>query len=95
MEKFLNITVESAGGPSQIVSVKDLKLVEQDTTTTVKLNYGNGKVITLTWPTGEASPALQNSVEKAVKLALATGWTSVKYDYLPKSDGYLSGIGIA
>jgi|TARA_B100001758_G_scaffold243051_1_gene252241 hypothetical protein len=95
MEKFLKVNVESAGGPTQLVSIKDLKLIEQPTTTTVTLAYGSGKVITLTWPNGESEPALLNSVQNAVKEALALGWTEVAVPYVPKKDGYLTGLAIA
>ena len=46
MEKFLEIPV--TGEQKQIVSILDVKLVEQASTTTVTLAYGSGKVVTIT-----------------------------------------------
>ena len=42
MEKFLQIPV--TGEQKQIVSILDVKLVEQASTTTVTLAYGSGKL---------------------------------------------------
>ena len=95
MEKFLKINVASSGGPTQLVALHDLKLVEQTSTTVVKLSYNGGRVTTITWPNGEAFPAIQTSVQNAVKAALATGWTEVAYPYLAKKDGYVDTIATA
>ena len=45
MEKFLNIPVTNE--QKQIVSILDVKLVEQATTSSVTLAYGSGKVVTI------------------------------------------------
>ena len=46
MEKYLKIPVTDEA--KQIVSINNVKLVEQASTTTVTLAYGSGKVVTIT-----------------------------------------------
>ena len=46
MQKFLSIPVTNE--QNQLVSCNDIKLIEQDSTTTVTIAYGGGKVIALT-----------------------------------------------
>tara|TARA_R110000803_G_scaffold21382_5_gene53931 strand:+ start:910 stop:1188 length:279 start_codon:yes stop_codon:yes gene_type:complete len=92
MEKFLEIPV--TGEQKQIVSILDVKLVEQASTTTVTLAYGSGKVVTITHAALSAgSEAMRDEVQNAIITALATGWTSVSYSYIPSSA--VSGISIA
>ena len=92
MEKFLEIPV--TGEQKQIVSILDVKLVEQASTTTVTLAYGSGKVVTITHAVLSAgSEAMRDEVQNAIIAALATGWTSVSYSYIPSSA--VSGISIA
>jgi hypothetical protein len=84
MEKFLQIPV--TGEQKQIVSILDVKLVEQASTTTVTLAYGSGKVVTITHAAiGASSEAMRDGVQNAIIAALATGWTAVAYDYIPSS----------
>jgi len=92
MEKFLKIPVTNE--QEQLVSVLDVKLVEQASTTTVTLAYGSGKVVTITHAAISASSeAMRDAVQDAMVEALATGWTEVSYDYVPNSA--VSGIAIA
>ena len=92
MEKFLNIPVTNE--QKQIVSVLDVKLVEQASTTTVSLSYGSGKVVTIKHAAIAAgSEAMRDEVQNVMIAALATGWTAVIYDYAPSSA--VSGISIA
>jgi len=91
MEKFLKIPVTNE--QKQLVSVLDVKLVEQASTTEVTLAYGSGKVITLTHAAiAASSEAMRDAVQDAMVAALATGWTDVFYDYVPASA--VSGIAI-
>ncbi len=84
MEKFLKIPVTNE--QKQLVSVLDVKLVEQASTTTVTLAYGSGKVITLTHAAVPAgSEAMRDAVQDAMVEALATGWTAVSFDYIPSA----------
>jgi len=84
MEKFLQIPV--TGEQKQIVSVLDIKLVEQASTTTVTLAYGSGKVVTITHAAlGAGSEVMRDEVQNAIVRSLETGWTSVVYDYSPSS----------
>ncbi len=92
MEKFLKIPVTNE--QKQLVSVLDVKLVEQASTTQVTLAYGSGKVITLTHAAVPAgSEAMRDAVQDAIVEALATGWTEVFYDYVPAYA--VSGIAIS
>ena len=93
MEKFLNIPVTNE--QKQIVSILDVKLVEQASTSTVSLSYGSGKVTTITYTNalGAGVETYRDEVESAIVAALATGWTTVAVDYNP-SDA-VTGIAIA
>lgn len=92
MEKFLQIPV--TGEQKQIVSILDVKLVEQASTTTVTLAYGSGKVVTITHAAiGASSEKMRDELQNAIVAALATGWTSVAVDFIPSSA--VSGISIA
>jgi len=93
MEKFLKIPVTNE--QKQLLSILDVKLVEQASTTTVSLAYGSGKVATITYTNalGAGVETYRDEVQDAIVSALATGWTQVSVDYLP-SDA-VSGISIA
>ena len=92
MEKFLQIPVTSE--QKQIVSILDVKLVEQATTSSVTLAYGSGKVVTINHAaTASGSEAMRDEIQNAIVDALATGWTAVLYSYVPSSA--VSGISIA
>ena len=84
MEKYLKIPVTDEA--KQIVSINNVKLVEQASTTTVTLAYGSGKVVTITHAAiGASSEKMRDEVQTAIVKALETGWTSVVYDYIPSS----------
>jgi hypothetical protein len=84
MEKFLNIPVTNE--QKQIVSVLDVKLVEQASTTTVSLSYGSGKVVTIKHAAIAAgSEVMRDEVQNVMIASLATGWTAVLHDYTPSS----------
>jgi hypothetical protein len=93
MEKFLKIPVTNE--QNQLVSILDVKLVEQASTTTVTLAYGSGKVTTITYTNalGAGVETYRDEVQDAIVEALATGWTNVAFDYFP-SDA-VAGIAIA
>ena len=93
MEKFLQIPVTNE--QKQIVSILDVKLVEQASTTTVTLAYGSGKVVTITYTNalGAGVETYREEVQYAIVSALATGWTTVAVDYIP-SDA-VTGIAIS
>tara|TARA_R110002051_G_scaffold126802_1_gene200423 strand:- start:600 stop:878 length:279 start_codon:yes stop_codon:yes gene_type:complete len=92
MEKYLKIPV--TGEQKQIVSINNVKLVEQASTTTVTLAYGSGKVVTITHAAlGAGYETMRDEVQTAILNGLATGWTAVSYDYNPSSA--VSGISIA
>ena len=93
MEKFLNVPVTNE--QKQLVSVLDVKLVEQASTSTVTLAYGSGKVTTLTYTNalGAGVETYRDEVQDAIVEALATGWTNVAFEYVP-SDA-VSGIAIS
>ena len=84
MEKFLQIPVTNE--QKQIVSILDVKLVEQASTTSVSLAYGSGKVVTITHAAiAVGKETMRDEVQNAIVDALATGWTAVLYSYVPSS----------
>jgi hypothetical protein len=92
MEKFLNIAVTSE--QSQLVSIKDVVLVEQATALTTTITYHGGKVVTLTHATvGASNEDMRDEVEVQIKNALATTWDRVVIDYTPSFA--VSGIAVA
>jgi hypothetical protein len=87
MEKFLSIPVLDGHGTNsqnQLVSITGILSIGQSNTTTATINYVGGKVITLIWPTGYASPILQEALQTAAMEALKSGWTAVTEYYAPK-----------
>ena len=93
MEKFLQIPVTNE--QKQIVSILDVKLVEQASTSTVSLSYGSGKVATITYTDAldAGVETYRDEVQNAIVKALATGWTNVAVDYIPSNA--VTGISIA
>lgn len=92
MEKFLNIVVTNE--QSQLVSVKDIILLEQATATTTTITYHGGKVVTLTHATvGSGNETMRDEVETNIVNALATTWDRVAIDYTPSFA--VSGIAVA
>lgn len=93
MEKFLRIPVTNE--QYQLVSIKDIKLIEQGSTTTVVITYGGGKIVTLTHGTAGAGDETQrDAIQNAVVAALTQPWYDVTYTVtgLPYA---VSGIAIA
>ena len=65
MTKFLNIPVTNE--QYQLVAISDIVLIEQASTTTVTVNYGGGKVTTITHATAGAGDETQrDAIEDAV-----------------------------
>tara|TARA_R110000823_G_scaffold254571_1_gene376888 strand:- start:390 stop:743 length:354 start_codon:yes stop_codon:yes gene_type:complete len=98
MEKFLSIPVLDGNGTNsqnQLVSIIGIKLIEQNTTTSIRLRYLDGKITTLTWgvPISDVYAATYRlDFEKAMLSALASGWTNVVTEYLPK--GFVAGTAV-
>tara|TARA_R110002167_G_scaffold195518_1_gene398259 strand:- start:907 stop:1257 length:351 start_codon:yes stop_codon:yes gene_type:complete len=97
MEKFLSIPVLDKNGTNsqnQLVSITGIKIIKQTTTTAVRIDYVDGKQTLLTWPASPtySAPILLESVETAVKKALASGWTNVVEQYNPK--GFVAGTAV-
>lgn len=93
MQKFLSIPVTNE--QNQLVSCNDIKLIEQDSTTTVTIAYGGGKVITLTHATvASGSEDMRDAIQDGVVQVLKQQWTEVvlQMDSLPQA---VSGIAIA
>jgi len=93
MEKFLKIPVTNE--QKQLLSILDVKLVEQASTSTVTLAYGSGKVATITYTDalGAGVETYRDEVQDAIVDALATGWTDVAIDYTPSNA--VTGIALA
>ena len=92
MQKFLSIPVTNE--QNQLVSCNDIKLIEQTTTTTVKITYGGGKVTTITHATAAAgNEEMRDAIQNGVVQVLKQKWTEVdlQMDSLPKA---VSGIAI-
>ena len=78
MEKFLSLQV--TGEQRQLVAATDVVLVEQASITTVTLNYGGGKVVTITHTELAASiETMRDFIQNSLLSALSTGWTSPAY----------------
>ena len=92
MQKFLSIPV--TGEQKQLVSANDIKLIEQATTTTVKIAYGGGKITTITHAAvASGSEEMRDAIQDGVVSILSQRWTNVSIDLvMPKA---VSGIGIA
>jgi len=101
MEKFLSIPVTGEG--NQLVPVTDVKLIETDgslPTTKTNINYGSGKVITITHGTVGASSItnsqtqFRNWLQLQMSNALSTAWTRASYSAIPIPAYAVSGIDI-
>ena len=90
MEKFLSIPVTSEG--DQLVSLKNIALIEKGSDTTLVITYQGGKVVTLTHDTDSAF-VIRNEFQVQMKNALATTWDRVVVDYAPSLA--VSGIAVA
>lgn len=93
MTKFLSIPVTNE--QNQLVSANDIKIIEQASTTTVKLTYGGGKVSTITHAASSAgSEEMRDAIQSAVVTVLQQPWRNVTHqvENLPKA---VSGIAIS
>ena len=79
MEKFLSIPVTDE--QTQLVSANGIILIEQASATTTTIQYGGGKVVTITHSTTGASTteSMRDAIQAAVVNALQTPWTNVAY----------------
>lgn len=78
MEKFLRIAVTDE--QTQLVSAKNVLLVEQASATTVTITYAGGKVITITHATaGADNEAPRDAIQDAIVAALGTDWKKVAH----------------
>ncbi len=85
MQKFLSIPITAPDETSQLIAVDGIVLIEQASTTTVTITYGNAAaqdVVTLT--IGGAMAAnnvtVRDRIQDSVIAALQTSWTNPKYD---------------
>jgi hypothetical protein len=76
MEKFLSIPVTNE--QNQLVSCKDIKLIEQGSTTTVVITYGGGKIVTITHAAAPAgNEAQRDKIQAKVVESLGSAWYNV------------------
>jgi hypothetical protein len=93
MQKFLSIPVTNE--QKQLVSCNDIKLIEQFSTTVVKVTYGGGKVTSITHATAASgNEEMRDAIQDGVVQVLKQQWTEVilEMDSLPLA---VSGIAIA
>lgn len=85
MQKFLSIPV--TGEQSQLVSANDIKLIDQFSTTVVKIHYGGGKVTSITHTTAAmGSEEMRDAIQDGVVSILSQRWTNVSIDLvMPKA----------
>ena len=97
MDKFLNIAVTGEG--YQLVPCGDVKLVIAASATTTTLNYGSGKVVTITHATVGAASATNSGtqfrefIQSEMTDVLSSAWTDVSKKIYPTFA--VSGIDIA
>lgn len=85
MQKFLSIPITATGETSQIIAVDGIVLIEQASTTTVTITYGNAAaqdVLTLTIGGAMAANnvSVRDRIQDSVIEALQTSWTNPKYE---------------
>tara|TARA_R110002050_G_scaffold82020_1_gene175641 strand:- start:1261 stop:1539 length:279 start_codon:yes stop_codon:yes gene_type:complete len=80
MEKFLSIPVTGEG--NQLVPVTDVKLIEDLSTATTGIYYGEGILITLTHGTVSGT-VFRNWLQGEMVKALQTDWTRASYSAIP------------
>tara|TARA_R110001599_G_scaffold298550_2_gene502982 strand:+ start:1183 stop:1458 length:276 start_codon:yes stop_codon:yes gene_type:complete len=74
MTKFLSIPVTSEG--NQLVSCNDIKIIEKDSNTVLKVYYGGGKVTDITHGT-DTTLSMRDAIQDAVVSNLQRSWTNV------------------
>ena len=82
---FLSIPITATGETSQIIAVDGIVLIEQASTTTVTITYGNAAaqdVLTLTIGAAMAANdvSVRDRIQDSVIEALQTSWTNPKYE---------------
>ena len=90
MDKFLSIPVTGEG--NHLVSCNDVKLIEVGASASIEtvINYGSGKVITITHATVGAVSATNSGtqfrqfIQREMQDALATSWTLVSREAAPQ-----------
>ncbi len=85
MQKFLSIPITATGETAQLIAVDGIVLIEQASTTTVTITYGNAAaqdVVTLTIGAAMAANnvTVRDRIQDSVIAALQTSWTNPKYD---------------
>jgi len=84
MQKFLSIPITATGETSQLIAVDGIVIIEQASTTSVTITYGNAAaqdVLTLTTGTMAANNVtVRDRIQDSVIAALQTSWTNPKYD---------------
>lgn len=84
MQKFLSIPITATGETSQLVAVGGIVLIEQASTTTVTITYGNAAaqdVVTITHTAMAANDvSVRDLIQDSVIAALQTSWVKPKYD---------------
>ena len=84
MEKFLKIPVTNE--QTQLLSAKNVALVEQASTTTVTVTYHSGLIATITHATaGAGDETARDGIQNSLEKALQSKWHEVVYD-VPASD---------
>ena len=85
MQKFLSIPLTATGETSQLIAVSGIVLIEQASTTTVTITYGNAAaqdVVTLTLGAAMAANdvSVRDLIQDSVIEALQLPWQSPKLD---------------
>ena len=85
MKKFLSFPITATGETAQLLAVDGVIIVEQASTTTVTVTYGNAAaqdVATITFNAAFAANdvSARDRVQDSIIAALQTSWTNPKYD---------------
>ncbi len=85
MKKFLSFPITGTGETSQLLAVDGIIIVEQASTTTVTVTYGNAAaqdVATITFAVAFVANdnTARDRVQDSIIAALQTSWTNPKYD---------------
>ena len=85
MKKFLSLPITATGETSQLLAVDNIIMVEQASTTTVTVIYGNAAaqdVVTITFAAAFTANdvSARDLIQDSIIAALQTSWTNPKYD---------------